>query len=417
MQRDKLREVRGTKDLLGVELYKFQYIHRLSQSIASRYGFVAVDTPIIEFTEVFTKTLGDDSDIVTKEMYNFQDKSGENITLRPEFTSAIVRLLISKNLVVPVKLFSSGPVFRYERPQKCRQRQFHQVNFEFFGSDLPLADVEMIALGHNILSELNLLDSITLEINFLGDKETVNSYKLSLIEYLNKYKKDLSEDSQHRLVINPLRILDSKDPEDREILLNAPNISHFYNKYSNNFFIEVLSGLNELCIPYKINHNIVRGLDYYCNTVFEFTTSKLGSQNAVIAGGRYDGLVKFMGGNDTPAIGFAMGIERVSALINYEHKEPRSVVLVPIGKDAMPHALRLAYELRCKGISVNWSYKSTSLKNSLRKVDDNSIVLIFGSEELENDTIQVKDMKTGEQQEIIKYDLLDLLYKKINNIY
>ncbi|ABD44995.1 histidine--tRNA ligase [Ehrlichia chaffeensis str. Heartland] len=413
MQRDKLREVRGTKDLLGIELYKFQYIHRLSQSIAHRYGFIAVDTPIIEFTEVFTKTLGDDSDIVMKEMYNFQDKSGENITLRPEFTSAIVRVLINKNLIIPVKLFSSGPVFRYERPQKCRQRQFHQVNFEFFGSDLPLADIEMIALGYHILDELKLLDDITLEINFLGDKETMNSYKLSLIEYLNKYKKDLSEDSQRRLITNPLRILDSKAPEDREILLNVPNISYFYSKSSNDFFAEVLYGLDELCIPYKVNHSIVRGLDYYCNTVFEFTTSKLGAQNAVVAGGRYDGLVKSMGGNDTPAVGFAMGVERVSALIDYKHQEPRSVVLIPIGKDAVSYALKLAYELRCNGISVNWNYKNANLRNALRKVGDDNIVLIFGDEELKNNTIQVKDMKTGEQQEIVRCDLLDTLCNKI----
>ncbi|AHX05873.1 histidine--tRNA ligase [Ehrlichia chaffeensis] len=413
MQRDKLREVRGTKDLLGIELYKFQYIHRLSQSIAHRYGFIAVDTPIIEFTEVFTKTLGDDSDIVMKEMYNFQDKSGENITLRPEFTSAIVRVLINKNLIIPVKLFSSGPVFRYERPQKCRQRQFHQVNFEFFGSDLPLADIEMIALGYHILDELKLLDDITLEINFLGDKETMNSYKLSLIEYLNKYKKDLSEDSQRRLITNPLRILDSKAPEDREILLNVPNISYFYSKSSNDFFAEVLYGLDQLCIPYKVNHSIVRGLDYYCNTVFEFTTSKLGAQNAVVAGGRYDGLVKSMGGNDTPAVGFAMGVERVSALIDYKHQEPRSVVLIPIGKDAVSYALKLAYELRCNGISVNWNYKNANLRNALRKVGDDNIVLIFGDEELKNNTIQVKDMKTGEQQEIVRCDLLDTLCNKI----
>ncbi|AAZ68744.1 histidine--tRNA ligase [Ehrlichia canis] len=413
MQRSKLKEVRGTKDLLGAEFYKFQYIQHLSQAIANRYGFIAVDTPIIEFTEVFTKTLGDDSDIVTKEMYNFQDKSGENITLRPEFTSAIVRLLINKNLVTPVKLFSSGPVFRYERPQKCRQRQFHQVNFEFFGSDSPLADVEMIALGYNILSELKLLNNITLEINFLGDKETMNSYRLSLVEYLNKYKKDLSGDSQRRLITNPLRVLDSKSPEDCEILLNAPNIGDFYTKYSSDFFTEVLDGLNDLCIPYQLNNRIVRGLDYYCNTVFEFTTSELGSQNAVIAGGRYDGLVRSMGGNDTPAVGFAMGIERVSALIDYEHKESRNVVLVPIGKDAMSYALKLAYELRCKGISVGWNYKNTGLKNMLRKINDNSIVLIFGDEELKSNTVQVKDMKTGEQQEVEKGNLLDALYNKI----
>ncbi|GAT78742.1 histidyl-tRNA synthetase, partial [Ehrlichia ruminantium] len=179
MQHNKLREVRGTKDLLGDELYKFQYIQHLAQTIASRYGFIPVDTPIIEFTEVFTK-LGNTSDIVTKEMYNFKDKAGEDITLRPEFTSAIVRLLISKNLTIPVKLFSSGPVFRYERPQKCRQRQFHQINFEFFGSDSPIADVEMISLCYNILSELKLSDRIKLEINFLGDQETINSYKIHL---------------------------------------------------------------------------------------------------------------------------------------------------------------------------------------------------------------------------------------------
>ena len=413
MQRSKLREVRGTKDLLGAEFYKFQYIQRLSQMMATRYGFIPVDTPIIEFTEVFKKTLGDDSDIVTKEMYNFQDKSGEDITLRPEFTAAIVRLLITKNLAVPVKLFSSGPVFRYERPQKCRQRQFHQINFEFFGSNSPLADVEMIALGYSILNELKLLDNITLEINFLGDKETMNSYKLSLIEYLSRYKDSLSEDSQRRLIVNPLRVLDSKAQEDREIVLNAPSIADFYTQYSKDFFKEVISGLDRLQIPYVLNHNIVRGLDYYCNTVFEFTTSKLGSQNAVIAGGRYDGLVESMGGSDIPAIGFAMGIERISALIDYEHKDSRNVILIPIGDNAKIYAVKLAYELRCKGVCVNWNYKSANLKNELRRANDNSIVLIFGDEELENSTIQVKDMITGEQQEVIIDSLYDNLCDKI----
>ena len=412
MQRSKLREVRGTKDLFGSEFYKFQYIQRLSQTIATRYGFVPVDTPIIEFTDVFKKTLGDSSDIVAKEMYNFQDKGGEDITLRPEFTAAMVRLLITKNLVVPIKLFASGPVFRYERPQRCRQRQFHQVNFEFFGSSSPFADVEMIALGYSILNELKLLDSITLEVNFLGDKETMNSYKLGLIEYLSKYKESLSEDSQRRLIVNPLRILDSKAKEDREILLNAPSIANFYTHYSRNFFNEVLNGLNELHIPYVLNHNIVRGLDYYCNTVFEFTTSQLGAQNAVIAGGRYDGLVESMGGNSTPAIGFAMGIERISALIDYEHKESKDVVLIPIGEKAGIYSVKLAYELRCRGICVRCNYKSTSLKNELRRASNDSIVLIFGDEELENNTVQVKDMVTGIQQEVMVCDLYSHLYSK-----
>ena len=401
MQHSKFREVRGTKDLLGDEFYKFQYIQHLAQTIASRYGFIPVDTPIIEFTEIFTK-LGDTSDIVTKEMYNFKDKGGEDITLRPEFTSAVVRLLISKNLTVPVKLFSNGPVFRYERPQKCRQRQFHQINFEFFGSDSPIADIEMISLGYNILNELKLLDRVKLEINFLGDKETVSSYKIHLVEYLNKYKKDLSEDSQRRLIFNPLRILESKSSEDRKILVNAPSISSFYSQNSQNFFKEVLDGLDRLSIDYVINHNIVRGLDYYCNTVFEFTTSELGSQNAVLAGGRYDGLVKSMGGNDTPAIGFAAGIERLSALVDYEHKKPKSVVLIPIGDNARSYAVKLAYELRCKGICVYWNdYKGSSLKNELRKANDDDIVLIFGDEELQNNTVKVKDMKTGNQYDYV----------------
>lgn len=413
MQHNKLREVRGTKDLLGDELYKFQYIQHLAQTIASRYGFIPVDTPIIEFTEVFTK-LGNTSDIVTKEMYNFKDKAGEDITLRPEFTSAIVRLLISKNLTIPVKLFSSGPVFRYERPQKCRQRQFHQINFEFFGSDSPIADVEMISLCYNILSELKLSDRIKLEINFLGDQETINSYKIHLVEYLNKYQKDLSEDSQRRLVVNPLRILDSKSPEDCKILLNAPSISDFYTQNSQNFFKEVLDGLDNLSINYVINHNIVRGLDYYCKTVFEFTTSELGSQNSVIAGGRYDGLVKSMGGHSTPAIGFAAGVERLSALIDYEHKKPKRIALIPIGDDATSYAVKLAHELRCKGIHVCWNnYRGTSLKNELRKANDTDIVLIFGDEELQSNTVKVKDMKTGDQQNVIVCDLLDNLLHRI----
>jgi histidyl-tRNA synthetase len=391
--------VRGTKDLLFDEWYKFKYIQETANKISNLYGFLPAQTPIFEYTEVFTKTLGDSSDIITKEMYSFNDKGGNSITLRPEFTAAIVRLLIEKKLRTPIKLFSTGPAFRYERPQRGRQRQFHQINFEVFGIESPKADAELIALAQHLLTEFGINKNTKLEINSLGDGETITKYRKNLILYFIKYQGGLSEDSKNRLIKNPLRILDSKDKKDREIILTAPKISDYYTKESAYFFDHVLNRLQALNIPYSVNDKLVRGLDYYCHTVFEFVTKDLGAQGTVFAGGRYNNLVSSVGGKHTPAIGFAGGIERIMELINYSPKEERPICLIPIGTKAEEYAFTLARELRKNGLYVSYEY-SGALKNRMKKANQENakIALIFGDEELHNSTIKIKNLDTGEEK-------------------
>ncbi|MDG7056271.1 MAG: histidine--tRNA ligase [Wolbachia endosymbiont of Meromenopon meropis] len=407
--------VRGTKDLLFDEWYKFKYVQQTASKISALYGFLPVETPIFEYTEIFTKTLGDSSDIISKEMYTFNDKGGRSITLRPEFTAAIVRLLIEKKIQTPIKLFSTGPIFRHERPQKGRQRQFHQINFEAFGIEDPKDDIQLIALANHLLTAFNIDKNVTLEINSLGDNKTINKYKESLTSYLKKFQNDLSENSKNRLIKNPLRILDSKDERDREIIFDAPKISDFYSKESLSFFEQVLNGLTTLDIPYAINDKLVRGLDYYCHTVFEYVTEDLGSQGAIFAGGRYDNLISSLGKKYTPAIGFAGGIERVMELIkSYFIKKERSVYLIPISKEAEKHAIILANELRRNNLYVLYEYSGT-LKTRMKKANQANarVALIFGDKELNNKTLKIKDMDLGEEKTIARNDII----RSINQIY
>ncbi|WP_333023877.1 histidine--tRNA ligase [Wolbachia endosymbiont of Pentidionis agamae] len=394
-----LQAVRGTKDLIFNEWYKFQHIQQIASEVSSLYGFAPVETPIFEYTEVFTKTLGDTSDIITKEMYSFNDNGGRSITLRPEFTAAIVRFLLEKKVQLPVKLFSSGPVFRYERPQKGRQRQFHQINFEAFGISSPKVDVELISLAQDLLEKFSIDKNVRLEINSLGDTKTMKKYREVLVSYFTKYQKDLSEDSQRRLSTNPLRILDSKDSQDKIIISDVPRISDSYTKESSYFFDQILNGLQALNIPYIVNTKLVRGLDYYCHTVFEFITEDLGSQGAVFAGGRYDNLISLMGGKYTPAVGFAGGIERIAELMDYSHPKNQSICLIPIGVQAENYALVLANELRKEGLCINYEYQG-NLKYRMKKANqlNSHFALIFGEDELNNSTLIIKNMKTGEQK-------------------
>ncbi|MDR2977912.1 MAG: histidine--tRNA ligase [Rickettsiales bacterium] len=404
--------VRGTKDLLFDEWYKFKYVQQTASGISSLYGFLPAETPIFEYTEVFTKTLGDSSDIINKEMYTFNDKGGKSITLRPEFTAAVVRLLIEKKLQTPVKLFSTGPAFRYERPQKGRQRQFHQINFEAFGIEDPKADIELITLAQHLLTEFGIDKNVRLEINSLGDGETISKYREALVSYFKKFQNDLSEDSQNRLIKNPLRILDSKDETDKEIISGAPKIGGYYTKESLSFFEQILNGLIILDIPCTVNDKLVRGLDYYCHTVFEFVTEDLGSQGAVFAGGRYDNLVSSVGGKHTPATGFAGGIERIMELTNCFVKEERPVCLIPIGKEAEKHALALANELRRNGLYVIYEYSGT-LKTRMKKANqaDAKVALIFGDEELSSKTLKIKDMDLGEEKTVARNNIMKSIYQ------
>jgi histidyl-tRNA synthetase len=381
-----------------------------SRDVAALYGFHEMATPIFEFTEVFKRTLGDTSDIVTKEMYTFAMGSGKGsakdevdatITLRPENTAGVARAFISGGLAqqVPLKVFYAGPMFRHERPQKGRQRQFHQIGVELIGVPQPLADVEVIACGAQILEALGLKDAVTLELNTLGDPESRAAYREALVAYFSAHVDALSEDSRERLTRNPLRILDSKDAGDRELVEGAPLFEDYLNSESRDFFAAVLEGLDALGIAYTLSPRLVRGLDYYCHTAFEFTTDRLGAQSAVMAGGRYDGLIKTMGGPQTPGVGWASGVERLAMLLEADIPAPRPIAVVPVGEAAQAAALKVAQELRHAGFVVELGY-SGNLKKRLQRANKMNAraALLFGDEELAADSTTLRDLDSGEQE-------------------
>jgi histidyl-tRNA synthetase len=381
-----------------------------ARDVAALYGFHEMATPIFEFTEVFKRTLGDTSDIVTKEMYTFAMGSGKGsakdevdatITLRPENTAGVARAFISGGLAqqVPLKVFYAGPMFRHERPQKGRQRQFHQIGVELIGVPQPQADVEVIACGAHILEALGLADAVTLELNTLGDPESRAAYREALVAYFSAHVDRLSEDSRDRLTRNPLRILDSKDAGDRELVAAAPLFEDYLNAESRDFFAAVLEGLDALGIAYTLNPRLVRGLDYYCHTAFEFTTDRLGAQSAVMAGGRYDGLIKTMGGPQTPGVGWASGVERLAMLLEADIPAPRPIAVVPVGEAAQATALKVAQELRHAGFVVELGY-SGNLKKRLQRANKMNAraALLFGDEELAADSTTLRDLDSGEQE-------------------
>jgi histidyl-tRNA synthetase len=408
----KLQPARGTHDILEDEYRQFDHVAKTARDVATLYGFKQIATPIFEFTEIFKRTLGEESDVVGKEMYSFEDRGGESLTLRPEFTAGIARAFISNGLQqqLPLKLFTTGPLFRYERPQKGRMRQFHQINFEILGAQEPLADIEAIALGWHVIQALGVADKIKLEINSLGDSESRIKYREELVKYLSGYKDKLSEDSLRRLDTNPMRILDSKNEGDKEIIKNAPLISEHYSAAAKEFFDEVQAGLGALGIPYTLNQKLVRGLDYYCHTAFEFTTDALGSQNAVLAGGRYDGLIGAMGGQDTPAVGFAGGIERLMALVNSKIPAKRPIVIIPIGEHAEKQSVSLTSELRKAGFYIEIGYNG-NVKKRFKKADNANAcaAIVFGDEELEKHLVKLKDFDSGKEEEVVVSELVDKL--------
>jgi histidyl-tRNA synthetase len=387
-----------------------------ARAVAERYGFQEMATPIFEFTEVFKRTLGDTSDIVTKEMYTFvmggekaaRDEEGASITLRPENTAGVARAFISGGLAqqVPLKVFYAGPMFRHERPQKGRQRQFHQTGVELIGVPQPLADVEVIACGAHILEALGLADAVTLELNTLGDPDSRTAYRAALVDYFSSHSDALSEDSRDRLTRNPLRILDSKDQGDRRLVAGAPLFEDYLNSESRDFFATVREGLESIGIAYTLNPRLVRGLDYYCHTAFEFTTDRLGAQGAVMAGGRYDGLIETMGGPATPGVGWASGVERLAMLLAEAPAAPRPVVVVPVGEAAQATALKVMQDLRHAGHVVEMGY-SGNLKKRLQRANKMNAraALLFGDEELAAGSATLRDLDSGEQ-ELVSLDRL-----------
>ncbi|MDA0702077.1 MAG: histidine--tRNA ligase [Proteobacteria bacterium] len=407
-----LQPVRGTHDLLPEEYRGHRRVVETARAVAARAGYGEMSLPIFEFTEVFQRTLGETSDVVTKEMYTFEDRGGERITLRPEATAGVARALISGGLTqdLPLKVFITGPMFRYERPQKGRLRQFHQIDIELMGVAEPLGDIEVIAVGAQILEALGVLDRTTLEINTLGDAESRGAYRDALVEYLSDHKSALSEESRDRLDRNPLRILDSKNEGDRRIVEGAPQYGDHLNAESRDFFGAVLGGLDALGIAYVQNQRLVRGLDYYCHTAFEFTTTDLGAQGAVLAGGRYDGLVSTMGGPATPGVGWAGGIERLAMLTGAPEPAPRPIAMIPIGEAAIAAALPLAHRLRGAGLAVDLGFRGNLQRRMKRanKIGARAAVLL-GEDELAAGAATVRDLDSGEQEQVALSALQDYL--------
>jgi len=412
---DKLQSLRGMKDLFGEDFKLHSYIIDTARKITSLYCYEGASTPILEYTKVFDRTLGDSSDVVSKEMYSFLDRSGESVALRPEFTAGIMRAFISNGLhqKLPLKLFSYGPVFRYDRPQAGRQRQFHQINCEYIGSGDPYSDAENIRLALHLLEKLNILDNITLEINSLGCQDSRSSYQEALINYFSKYENELSSDSKERLTKKPLRILDSKDEKDKKLAAEAPFIADYYTTESKAYFDKVLGYLDILNINYKVNPRLARGLDYYCHTAFEFTTDKLGTQNAVGGGGRYDYLCKLMGGTDVPAVGFGLGIERLALMMllkNYQSKKSAPIYLIPIGQECENYIIILADFLRSNSIQVAIELKGKVQKRMEKALKDGADYVIFaGTDEMQNNNFKLKLLDKKEERILSAQQLLDLI--------
>ena len=404
----KINPIRGTHDLFGDEIKKFNKIISEVKFVANQFNFNELITPIFESSELFKKPLGELSDVVLKEMYTFKDRNEEDITLRPEYTTPMIRAAISNGLLnnLPAKFFGTGPMFRRERPQKGRYRQFNQINFENFGSNDFFADVEIIHLANTILKKILPYSKIKLHINSLGTKENLRKYKKVLSIFFNENKTLLSNESSHKINSNPLRILDSKNEEDKEIINKSPKLIEFLSKADLQDYSEIKKCLIDLEIPIYENLNLVRGLDYYCNTVFEFKTNEIGSQDTLIGGGRYNGLIKTLGGKDIPGVGWAGGIERIMLLMKNVPTDDRAIHLAVLDPNFKIQAIKIYNFLIKNNLSVYWNYKY-NLKKSLSTANEKkaNYILIIGENENANNNFSVKNLSNGNQE-----------VKNINNI-
>ena len=404
----KINPIRGTHDLFGDEIKKFNKIISEVKFVANQFNFNELITPIFESSELFKKPLGELSDVVLKEMYTFKDRNEEEITLRPEYTTPMIRAAISNGLLnnLPAKFFGTGPMFRRERPQKGRYRQFNQINFENFGSNDFFADVEIIHLANTILKKILPYSKIKLHINSLGTKENLRKYKKVLSIFFNENKTLLSNESSHKINSNPLRILDSKNEEDKEIINKSPKLIEFLSKADLQDYSEIKKCLIDLEIPIYENLNLVRGLDYYCNTVFEFKTNEIGSQDTLIGGGRYNGLIKTLGGKDIPGVGWAGGIERIMLLMKNVPTDDRAIHLAVLDPNFKIQAIKIYNFLIKNNLSVYWNYKY-NLKKSLSTANEKkaNYILIIGENENANNNFSVKNLSNGNQE-----------VKNINNI-
>jgi len=413
-----IKAVRGMRDIQGAEIATWHRVEAVFREVSAAFGYREFRTPMVEHTELFKRGVGEGSDIVGKEMYTFEDRGGDSLTMRPEMTAPIVRAAIEHNLVrhqPTTRLWYCGPLFRYERPQKGRYRQFHQYGAELLGSAHPEADVEIILLAYEALRSLNV-QSLSLEINTLGSSESRAAYREALVEYLTQHQERLSEDSKRRLTTNPLRILDSKDEGDKAITANAPLLKDHLDEASREHFATVTMLLDAAGVVYHVNDRLVRGLDYYSHTVFEITTSDLGSQNAVCGGGRYDPLFAMLGGQETPAVGFSIGIERIVLLLEQQEggfppPPPVDVYVAAMTDSARVPAQLIALRLRRAGVSVLTDTQRRSAKAQLKEAAKENVrwAVLLGDDELAAQTVVVKTLHDGQQITVNQSDLVDHL--------
>lgn len=391
---------RGTQDMIGEAAARFDHVIETFNRVRKLHGFGRVEVPVFEATAVFARSLGETTDVVSKEMYEFTDRGGDAMCLRPEFTAGIARAYIENGWqqLAPLKLAAWGPLFRYERPQKGRFRQFHQLDAEILGAGEPAADVEVIALGQHLLEELGVADDVVVTLNSMGDPETRSAWSAAVAAYFTRHRGELSEDSQRRLEANPLRILDSKDAGDQRLVAEAPQIDAYFTQEAGQFFERVQAGLQASGILWERNARLVRGLDYYRHSVFEFVTQSLGAQGTVLGGGRYDGLIGHMGGPETPAVGWAAGIERLAMLVA-EPAQPRvQVAVVAVGPEAESAALGLLAGLRRAGIAAEQGWRG-NLKKKMERAGKSGarLAVLIGADEVAAGTVTVRDLGSGEQ--------------------
>lgn len=392
-----INPIRGMKDLYGLEFSKYQSLVSIATKVSSKYGYQCIETPIIEDTAVFQRSLGDESDVVSKEMYSFTDKGGEHITLRPEGTAGVMRAIASNKLLVndnnPIKLMYYGPMFRYDRPQKGRYRQFHQIGFEHVGEKSPYTDVLSIAMANEIFTSADL-DNITVYINSLGGSESRKSYIKAIVEYFKKYENDLSGDSKRRLITNPLRILDSKVPTDIEICTDAPKIQAYLNHEDAKYFDTVIRLLGNWGIDFVIDPKLVRGLDYYTHTTFEFKRGIGEYQDALGGGGRYDGLLKLFCKNDVSGVGFAIGVERLMMLMHDVEIHMKKVAVIPVSSSELDVALDLTKKLLEVEIPTELLISESNLKKRVETATKRnfSYLLVIGEEEKAHNEVSVTEV-------------------------
>ncbi|MEZ7648466.1 histidine--tRNA ligase [Streptococcus constellatus] len=404
----KLQKPKGTQDILPKDSGKWQYVEEFARNTFKKYNYAEIRTPLFEHYEVISRSVGDTTDIVTKEMYDFYDKGDRHITLRPEGTAPVVRSYVENKLFAPeiqkpVKLYYMGSMFRYERPQAGRLREFHQIGVECFGSNNPATDVETIAMAAQFFNEIGIRN-VTLQLNSLGNAESRAAYRQALIDYLMPLKENLSKDSQRRLEENPLRVLDSKEKEDKLAVENAPSILDYLDEESQTHFQAVRSLLEALEIPYIINTNMVRGLDYYNHTIFEFTADVAGNELTICAGGRYDSLVAYFGGPETAGFGFGMGVERLLLVLEKQGVElpledSLDVYIAVLGEGANNKALEIVQALRKQGFTAERDYLNRKLKAQFKSADTfgAKVLITLGESEIESKQVTIKNNQTREE--------------------